>query len=269
MTTPVLLEERPLPGCVQLTLNRPQAKNALSQALRRDLVTTLDQLAADAQTRVLILTGAGDAFCAGLDLKELGQTQGADGLALQDPALNPIAALQRFPGAVIGAVNGVAITGGFELALACDVVLCSHGARFADTHARIGVMPFWGLSQKLSRVLGLYRAKELSLTGNFLSAETAERWGLVNRVLGADRLLPAAHQLAAEMLSVVPEMLVAYKRLIDDGFALPYQEGVALEARTALISQEKHDPAELERRRHAVRARGQQQIDSVAPTSEG
>ncbi len=254
----------PLPGCAQLTLNRPAAKNALSQALRRALVQAIETLGTEGRARVLILTGAGDAFCAGLDLKELGAaTNAAHGLALDDPALNPVAALARFPGAVIAAINGVAITGGFELALACDVLLASEQARFADTHARVGVMPAWGLSQKLSRAIGVYRAKELALTGNFLSAARADAWGLVNRVLPPDRLLPEACQLAAEMLSVVPEMLLPYKRLIDEGHALTLQDGLAQEALRAEAALQGWDAAELERRRHGVRSRGQQQIDQV------
>src|SRR5690606_6689039 len=102
---------------------------------------------------------------------------------------------------VVVAVNGPAITGGFELALAGDVVVASTAARFADTHARVGVMPGWGLSQKLSRTIGIYRAKELSLTGNFLDAERAERWGLVNRVVEPEALMPTALGLASDMLS--------------------------------------------------------------------
>ena len=263
MSESLLLVDRPLPGCTVLTLNRPQSKNALSLALRRELVDTLRTLAESADTRVLVLTGAGDAFCAGLDLKELGASASGQAIALGEPDLDPVDALHRFPGPVIGAINGVAVTGGFELALACDVLICSRQARFADTHARVGVMPGWGLSQKLSRAVGIWRAKELSLTGNFLSAEKAEAWGLVNRVVEADRLLPEACQLAAEMLSAVPEMLTGYKRLIDDGYALPFGEAMALEAGRAQAAQKSLDPAELERRRHGVRARGQQQIDRV------
>lgn len=263
LAEPVLLIERPLPGCVKLTLNRPLCKNALSHALRRELVDVLDALAGDAQARVLILTGAGDAFCAGLDLKELGAASSGSALALGERALDPVAALQRFAGPVIGAINGVAITGGFELALACDVLICSRQARFADTHARIGVMPGWGLSQKLSRAIGLYRAKELSLTGNFLSARQAEAWGLVNRVVEPERLLPESLQLAAEMMSAVPDTLRAYKHLIDEGHALPLGEALALEAGRAIAAMQLTDPAEIDQRRHGARARGQQQIDRV------
>ncbi|CAG4895773.1 enoyl-CoA hydratase [Paraburkholderia saeva] len=258
-----LLIERPLPGCVLLTLNRPYAKNALSQALRRELTDTVRMLAGDPQARVLILTGAGDAFCAGLDLKELGAAASGNALALDNLKCNPVAALLDFPGPVIGAINGVAIGSGFELALACDVLICSQLARFADTHARVGVLPGWALSQRLSRTIGVYRAKALSLTGDFLSASQAEAWGLAHRVVEARRLLPESCQTAATMLSAVPQTLVDYKRLIDDGYALPYGEALKLEHRRSVGAMLEIDPGDLERRRHAVRARAQQQLDSL------
>jgi enoyl-CoA hydratase len=245
-----------------LTLNRPKAMNALSHALRRELVQAINALAADPDVRVLVLTGAGPAFCAGLDLKELGAGASGNVLELENLELNPVAALARFPGPVIGAINGVAITGGFELALACDVLIASDKARFADTHARVGVIPFWGLSQKLSRIMGAGRAKELSFTGDFLDAQRAEHWGVVGRVVAHEQLLAQAIAMAESMLSTVPETLLAYKRLIDDGLALPYGEALALEQHRALAAMDSTDPAALEQRRHAVRARGQAQVSS-------
>src|SRR6202008_1726619 len=119
-----------------------------------------------------------------------------------DPALNPAQAVRACKKPVVGAINGVAITGGFEPALVCDVLICSPSARFADTHARVGIMPGWGLSQMLSRAIGPYRAKELSLTGNFLDAQTAYEWGLVTRVVEPAELMPAALKLAHEMASI-------------------------------------------------------------------
>lgn len=217
----------PHPGCVCLTLHRPQAMNALSRALRQALADTLDRLAGDDSLRVLVLTGAGRAFCAGLDLREI------DASALGGQAADPVAALRRFPRPVIGAINGAAITGGLELALACDVLIASTDARFADTHARVGVIPGWGLSQKLPRLIGISRAKEMSFSGNFVGAEQAERWGLVNRVVSPEELLPQAFALAADMASALPDMVVAYKRLIDDGFAATLADGLALEKSTS------------------------------------
>src|SRR3984885_16279493 len=196
-----------------VTLNRPEAMNALSKALRAALRQALAELDADPSVKVIVLTGAGErAFTAGLDLKELSTDPLGMGAAnAVDPAENPARAVLACSKPIVGAINGVAITGGFEVALACDVLICSTNARFADTHARVGITPGWGLSQKLSRTIGVYRAKELSLSGNFLDARTAYEWGLVNRVVEPDALMPAAMKLAADMASIPPETLCLYK----------------------------------------------------------
>ncbi len=258
MSESVVLVERAPEGYAIITLNRPQAMNALSRQLRSELAQALTELEADPLTRVLILTGAGRAFTAGLDLKELGASDPSSaifGQALPDP----VTALGRFNGPVIGAINGVAITGGFELALACDVLLASTEARFADTHARVGVMPGWGLSQRLSRAIGISRAKELSLTGNFLSAKQACDWGLVNRVVAPDALLPEARALAKDMLSVLPDMLIRYKKLIDDGYRNNFGDALDLELRTSKDANVSVSAGQIEQRREAVRQRGRDQ----------
>ena len=260
-------------GMATVTLNRPAALNALSRQLRRELTEAIDALAQDPNVRVLILTGAGRAFSAGLDLKELGAggAQALGGLsgitiglgtepgATPAPSTDPLQAMLRFKGPIIGAINGAAVTGGFEMALACDVLIASTAARFADTHARVGVMPGWGLSQKLSRVIGPYRAKELSLTGNFLSAEQAAAWGVVSRVVAPDQLMPVARQLASDMLSAVPEMLVNYKRVINDGYALSFGDGLRLEGERARAANGSVQARDIEQRRLAIRARGKAQ----------
>lgn len=230
MSDPILLVERHPSGYAVLTLNRPKALNALSRDLMAQMAAAIDQLEEDPAVRVLILTGAGRAFCAGLDLKELGSGRGSlgegeSGVAARDP----VAALERFSGPVIGAINGPAVTGGFELALACDVLLASPQARFADTHARIGIAPAWGLSQKLSRVIGPYRAREYSLTGNWIGADEASRFGFVNHVVPADELLAVALRMASDMLGALPEMLVRYKSIIRDGYALNFADALSLE----------------------------------------
>ena len=259
MSDDVISLEKAPEGYAVLTLNRPAAMNALSLELRTKLAQTVDALQADPTVRVLILTGAGRAFCAGLDLKELG-TRGlvsASTQSMQDAVQidDPVRSLGRFSGPVIGAINGPAATGGFELALACDVLLASPQARFADTHARIGVMPGWGLSQKLSRAIGPYRAREVSLTGNWVSAEQAEKWGFVNRVVAAEDLMTAARQLATDMLGTIPEMLVNYKRVINDGFAVAFGEGMALERARADAFNSQVTADGIESRREGVRAR--------------
>jgi enoyl-CoA hydratase len=245
-------------GIALLTLNRPQAMNALSKELRKELSLTIDAMEADETVRVIILTGAGErAFTAGLDLKELGSEEG--GTALTIETYDPVKSLARFSGPIIGAINGVAITGGFELALACDVLIGSPNARFADTHARVGILPGWGLSQKLSRLLGPSRAKEVSLTGNFIDAEQAVTWGLMNRIVPPADLLPTAFGLATDMLSCVPETLSAYKALIDDGYATTFEDGMQIEAQRGRAANSQVNGNAIEARREAVRQRGQEQ----------
>jgi enoyl-CoA hydratase len=214
----LLLEERE--GAVAvLTLNRPEAMNALSRGLRDALAGAFRSLEADADIRVIVVTGAGRAFCAGYDLKELAAGSAEENA---DSAASDLAdAVAAFSGPIVGAINGHAITGGFELALACDVLIASERARFADTHARVGILPGWGLSQLLPRLIGVSRAKEISFSGNFIDANQALAWGLVNRVVAHEELLPACGALAADMASCVPEVLRSYKRLIDEGIRMP------------------------------------------------
>ncbi|MDP2259571.1 MAG: enoyl-CoA hydratase [Caulobacter sp.] len=248
-------------GIAVVTLNRPEAMNALSKALRSELYKAMVALDADDEVSVVILTGAGTrAFTAGLDLKELGSEPGAMGAANAEGAdENPVKAIELCRKPVIGAINGVAITGGFEVALACDVLIASENARFADTHARVGIMPGWGLSQKLSRLIGLYRAKELSLTGNFLDAKTACDWGLVNRVVPADDLLAVAKKLAADMATIPVETLSLYKSIIDEGYGLAFTDAMALENRRSTANNRAVTPEAVEARRAAIQARGRTQ----------
>ena len=257
----MLMVEKPLDGVAVVTLNRPEAMNALSRDLRLALQQAIAELDADDSVRVLVLTGAGDrAFTAGLDLKELSTDPLGMGAAnATDPAQNPARAVLACSKPIIGAINGVAITGGFEVALACDVLICSTNARFADTHARVGITPGWGLSQKLSRCIGPYRAKELSLTGNFLSAQQAYDWGLVNRVVAPEELMPAALQLAAQMADIEADMLVTYKAMIDDGYELAMGEGLTLEHERSVAHNRAVTPEMVAARRAAVQARGRNQ----------
>jgi enoyl-CoA hydratase len=243
-----------------ITLNRPEAMNALSRALRAALHDAVVELSNDPGVSVVVLTGAGRAFTAGLDLKELGSEPGGLGAAnATGAAENPVLAIEECPKPVIGAINGVAITGGFEVALACDVLIASTNARFADTHARVGIMPGWGLSQRLSRTIGVYRAKELSLSGNFLDARTAYEWGLVNRVVEPEELMPAALKLAADMASIPVETLSLYKKIIDEGYDLPLGEGMSLEQRLSSANNRTVTPQMVEARRAAIQARGRSQ----------
>jgi enoyl-CoA hydratase len=258
MTEPVLLVEQE-DGVATLTLNRPRALNALSRELREALVAAFRRLADDRSVGVVILTGAGRAFSAGLDLKEL-ESGGSRGEIVSAVAGGDVVgAMRAFDRPIIGAVNGFAITGGFEVALACDILVASIEARFADTHARVGILPGWGLSQRLPRVVGIYRAKELSLTGNFLSAEQALAWGLVSRVVSPAELLPTCRALAKDVLSCVPDAVRGIKRQIDDGYATTLADGLRLESERSREHAKTVSPANVGERRRSIQERGRSQ----------
>jgi enoyl-CoA hydratase len=240
-------------GYAILTLNRPEAMNALSRELRDDFVAAFEDCSADETIRVVIVTGSGKAFCAGFDLKELAQSAANP----DQEADNAMArAMAAFDGPIIGAVNGHAVTGGFELALACDVLIASENARFADTHARVGILPGWGLSQKLPRLIGLSRAKEISFTGAPLFAQQAYEWGLVNHVVAAEELLDKASEMAANMCACVPDVLKQYKSLIDEGYNKSYREALAWEEQKAIASAREIMATTIAGRRDAIMEKG-------------
>ena len=253
-------------GVATVTLNRPTARNALSRQLLRDLRRTIEALDTDETVDVVILTGADPAFCAGLDLKELGQ----DGGVLNDPPPPPSPAdsarrrrrtVLDTDKLLIGAVNGVAVTGGLELALNCDFLVASERARFADTHARIGVQPLWGLTVLLPEAVGLRRAREMSATSTFVDAATALTWGLVNHVVPHDELLPFTRALAREVTGTdqraLRTLLDTYRR----GALGTRAEAWDLETEAAAsFHGGSVDADEIERRRQSVVERGRGQL---------
>lgn len=248
-------------GVATVTMNRPDALNALSGELRQAIVETFHHLRDDAETEVIILTGAGRAFTVGLDLKELGgEVVPSKEAAIKDTDVGKAVAQAGKP--VIGAVNGFAITGGFEIALMCDFIIASTNARFADTHARVGVVPGWGLSQRLPRLIGINRAKELSLTGNFLDAETARDWGLVNRVVSDEALLPTCQQLAMDITSTEPVTRGEIRRIMDEGWHATLTEGMNIEKTANRAHDKSQRPAEqVAGRRQQIQDRGRRQSD--------
>lgn len=253
---PLLIEKQA--GVARFTLNRPEAMNALSRPLREAIHDAFRGVAGDAEIGAVILTGAGRAFCAGLDLKELGgETEPGASRDASEP--NMIRALWECPVPIIGAVNGFAITGGFELALACDFLIASTAARFADTHARVGIVPGWGLSQLLPRRIGAGRAKELSFTGNFIDAHRAEAWGLVNRVVAPEALLPACDELAADILSCDAPTVRAIKEVYETGARLGLGDALRYEAEASRRHAAAVTPGDVAARRRAIQERGRSQ----------
>ncbi|MFT7246878.1 MAG: enoyl-CoA hydratase, partial [Candidatus Azotimanducaceae bacterium] len=204
---------------------------------------------------VIVLTGSGRAFSAGLDLRELGQK----GFATGDDAKAPAdlhGAIRGVGKPIIGAINGFAITGGFEIALMCDILVGSNEAKFADTHVRMGVVPGWGLSQRLAKLIGPSRAKELSFTGNYLDAVTAERWGLLNRIVESAELLPHCQALAADICQADPLTLSEVHKLIDFGVEHSLAEGLTEEAQRSAAHKGDLTATTLDERRVAVTKRG-------------
>jgi enoyl-CoA hydratase len=199
----------------------------------------------------------------GLDLKELGREQNAE-VPLDTRDLAEV--LGALPQPVIGAINGYAITGGFELALLCDFLIAAPEAQFADTHARVGVVPGWGLSQRLPRLIGINRARELSLTGNYLDADTACRWGLVNRVVPRDKLLEECLQLAQDILSTDRATRTEIKRIMDVGWTLPLDAGLELERKASAAHGARHRPEEqVAARRSSIQERGRRESGRREP----
>ncbi len=187
-----------------ITINRPGARNALSSEVLRLLAENMKAADANDDVDVIILTGADPAFTAGLDLKELGDPSsnllggtGADGSPNADGVRGPFPKLSK---PLIGAINGVAVTGGFELALNCDFLIASENAKFGDTHARVGVQPGWGLSVLLPQAIGVRRAREMSFTGNFIDAHEAKELGLVNHVVPHAELIPFTRKIALDII---------------------------------------------------------------------
>lgn len=249
-----------------ITLNRPAARNALSSEVLALLPELMERAGDDDDVDVVILTGADPAFCAGLDLKELGSTggniratvrakEGADDQVQRTPRRGPFPRLDK---PLIGAVNGVAITGGLELALNCDFLIASERAKFGDTHTRVGVMPGWGLTVLLPQAIGVRRAREMSFSGNFLSADEALHFGLVNHVVGHEELMSftrgVAHDICANDRAGVRQIRRTYAEIHAD------EGGWAIEARDGRQWQtENFSPAAVAERRQAIVNRGRTQ----------
>ena len=243
-----------------VTLNRPEANNALNRDLSEAIINTFTDLAASDSVRAIVLTGSGRAFCAGVDLKALTDEPEllSSGLGL-GPSSPIVVALEQCRQPIIGAVNGAAVTGGFELALACDFLFASDQARFADTHARVGILPGWGLSQKLSRIIGINRAREMSLTGNFIDAHRAEAWGLVNRVCKPEQLVDEALACAAQMADSDPRAVFALKALMNDGVKQTLGDALELEGERGNAFAKTVDYSQMGQRLAALRQRAAKQ----------
>lgn len=240
--------------------DRAERKNALTVAMRLALEEICGRVDADPEVDVVLLTATDPVFSAGVDIREVGE------LGAKMPATDPGRALRAVGKPVIAAVNGACVSGALELALSCDFILASERARFADTHARLGALPRWGLSALLPRAVGLAKAKEMTLTGNFVGADEALRIGLVNRVVAHDRLQAEALALAADVVSSDARAVRASLDLYDRGAGLSRADALALEAQVSLAW--RVDTDDFAARRTAVTARGRARGDGP-PAQDG
>ncbi|MCC7048620.1 MAG: enoyl-CoA hydratase/isomerase family protein [Alphaproteobacteria bacterium] len=226
-----LLLSQPAAEVLLVTLNRPRAANAMDTRMMRDLLALFGGLAATPDAhRCIVLTGSGDrVFCAGADLKE---RDGMDDRQWQAQHLiveRMIRAVIDCPIPIIAAVNGAAYAGGCELALGCDFIYASTEARFALTEVTLGIMPGAGGTQSLPRAVGERRAKEIILTGRPISATEAAQWGMVNRLLPADALLPEALATAKTIAANAPVSIKQVKKSIHHGLQMSLADGMMLE----------------------------------------
>eukprot|EP00897_Mesotaenium_endlicherianum_P002917 jgi/Mesen1/2653/ME000167S01800 len=217
-------------GIWVITINRPNALNALTRPMMVELAYNFKRLGENNKVKAIILTGAGRAFCSGVDLTAAqsvfqGDVKNAD----EDPVVQM--ELCRVP--IIGAINGHAITAGFEIALACDILIASTKAAFADTHCKFGIFPSWGLSQKLPRLIGANRARYVSLTAKPVDGTTAERWGLVSHVVEPAQLMQAAKDAAETIARNHQGLVLRYKSVLNEGLALSLGDGRKLEKERA------------------------------------
>jgi len=224
-------------GVALITLNRPERRNAINQDLLKNLYNYIDEVAASDDIRVAIITGSGTAFCSGLDLKAITTDNLMDPRGDGSDLLNVFGACKK---PLIGAINGPAMTGGFEMALNCDFLIASEKASFADTHVKMGIHPGWGMSQLLQGAVGQRMAKQMSLTCQFLSAQDALRAGLVNEVVAPERLVPRAKEIAGFIAQLNPEMLQTMKNLIEHRNGATFDASMMYEKRGFMAFYNKH-----------------------------
>jgi enoyl-CoA hydratase len=253
-------------GVAVITLDRPARRNALTAGLMTALAAAMAELDADDDVGAIVLTGRDPAFCAGLDLSELSLTAANLRVDQSGRPWPPLAT------PVIGAVNGPAVTGGLELVLHCDFAIASERATFADTHTRIGVMPGWGLSVLLPQAVGLRRARQMSFTGNYVTAGQALQWGLVNEVVPPAELLAVAAALAGDICSNDRRAVRTLRALYDENAADANAPGLAREYQLARQWRDEAFTPEIAKQRRAAivtRGRTQNPPGPTGPTSSG
>lgn len=227
-------------GIAVITFNRPDAMNALNNQTRAEFGQVMKELEEDDEIKVIILTGSGKAFVAGSDIKEFNRT--TPYAAHNITRLGQIC--ENMPKPVIAAVNGFCLGGGCEIAMGCDIIIASEKAKFGQTEANVGVIPGGGGTQRLPRLVGICRAKELIFTGDIIRAEEADRIGLVNRVVPLDELMTVAREMAKKIATKSPAVLKLAKQAINRGMSTSLESGLAYEREMYSISLSLEDKTE-------------------------
>ena len=232
-------------GVLTLTLNRPDALNSFTVEMKEAFLAALKDAARDREVRAIVVTGVGRAFSAGQDLKER-QAPGVADLGTElRVRYNPIIlAMRRLEKPIIGAVNGVAAGAGISVALACDIVIAAEGATFIEAFSRVGLVPDTGSTWFLPRLVGLHRAAEMMFTGDPVDAATAERIGLVNRAVPADRLMAEANALAARLAKSAPIALALAKRALNRAYEMDLEQALGYEAQLQSVAGRSNDHKE-------------------------
>ena len=238
-----MLVDRAQNGVVTLTLNRPERKNAMNTAMFSELLTVFREVDVSSTDRVLVITGAGDAFCSGADLSDRGSDP-RHSLSRLHWVADIALALHRIPKPVIAKVNGVAVGAGMNLALACDLIVASDTARFSEIFARRGLSIDFGGSWLLPRLIGMHRAKELALFADIISAKEAAELGLVNRVLPPGELDAFVNDWANRLAAGPPIALSLTKRLITNSFNVTMDEALEAEGMAQSVNTGTEDTAE-------------------------
>src|SRR3954454_23779998 len=213
-------------GVVTVTLNRPEKKNAANGVMWNELRETWQEVAERVDDRVLVITGAGDAFCSGADLTDAARGERPHQLVNMRHISDVAIALHRIPKPTIAKVNGVAAGAGLNMALGCDLVVASENARFSEIFVKRGLSIDYGGSWLLPRVIGIHKAKELAFLAEVISAADAERIGIVNRVVPADKLDAAVDDVVQRLLLMAPIALSQTKHLLDQAFTATFDEAV-------------------------------------------
>ncbi|MEM3731569.1 MAG: enoyl-CoA hydratase-related protein [Candidatus Bathyarchaeia archaeon] len=217
-------------GIATITLNRPEALNALSKEVVEEVMSALQDAEKDENTRVIVLTGAGEkAFSAGADIKSMKGMNATKARELSTMGWKLCHMLENLEKPVIAAINGYALGGGLEVAMACDIRIAAENARMGQTEINIGLIPGWGGTQRLPRLIGKTKAMELILTGKMVDAKTAEQLGLINMVVPQEKFRETVRQFALDLAQKAPIALKVAKALINKGLDASLDAGLALE----------------------------------------